>query len=737
LVEESRQVYEFDDFRIDVAKRQLLREGEIVPLYSRAFDLLLLLVQNHGRDLTKDQILEQIWPGQILEESNLTVNISAVRRALGDKASNPRYLITIPGTGYRFVADVRAGDGNARRFVIETETISQVVVEEEVAEEDAAGSALAAGVEPRQLPTGPAARFWRRPLVIASLALGLVIIIAGAIYGTRAFRTPRAAKHFNQIKFRQLTNYGRTPYAAISPDGKFYAYSTMQKGMMSLNLGSLDGQTSVQLREPSAVTYRGIQFAPDGQNIYYVVSAENSDVLYSLPTLGGVPVKLREGIPFFFSIAPDNKRVTFLRWVDGGKNTSVMVSNLDGSDERSVITLPVNRNLTAYCLVWGPDGNTIALGASPEGDPTIAYLWLLNVPTGELKQLSTRPWRSIGRISWLKDGSGILTIAADPGADERSQIWMVAYPGGEVRRVVNDQNTYDFILDVAADSNTAVTSTHWQINNVWVAPVNDLRNATQLTFGSLNRGEGLLGVDWTPDNRIVYTSANVHGEALWIMNADGSNKKALTPAGVSDTIPSVTGDGRYIVFESNRNRADEIWRINIDGSEPKQLTQCGKNVQPAVSPDGKWVVYRSDCDSGRLWRTTIDGSDAKPLTENAAGWPWISADSKWIACEYTEGGKTELAVISIDGGSPAKLFEVAPMANFRYAIRWTPDGKAITYRDWANGLWRQSLEGGAPQQVAGLPDEKMYSNGWSRDGKLFAFTRGVEMRDVILITSAN
>src|SRR5258705_12889696 len=104
------ETYEFDEFRLDVAKRQLLREGEVVPLYSKGFDLLLLLVESNGRDLSKDEILETIWPGQILEESNLTVNISAVRKALGEKAAQPRFLVTIPGRGYRFVGNVREVD---------------------------------------------------------------------------------------------------------------------------------------------------------------------------------------------------------------------------------------------------------------------------------------------------------------------------------------------------------------------------------------------------------------------------------------------------------------------------------------------------------------------------------------------------------------------------------------------------------------------------------------------------
>src|SRR5215813_4082395 len=97
------RIYEFDEFRVDGAQRRLLRDGQVVPLHSKAFDLLLVLVRNAGNDLTKDELLNAVWPGQILEESNLAVNVSAIRRALGENAAQPRSWLPVcrQGAGSR------------------------------------------------------------------------------------------------------------------------------------------------------------------------------------------------------------------------------------------------------------------------------------------------------------------------------------------------------------------------------------------------------------------------------------------------------------------------------------------------------------------------------------------------------------------------------------------------------------------------------------------------------------
>src|SRR6185436_12329358 len=129
----ATKIYEFEEFRVDTIQRRVTRAGQAVSLHSKAFDLLLVLMRSAGRDLSKDELLEAVWPGQILEESNLAVNISAVRRALGETAAQTRFVVTIPGHGYRFVANVREAPSKVLGLVIERETFARVSVEEEPA----------------------------------------------------------------------------------------------------------------------------------------------------------------------------------------------------------------------------------------------------------------------------------------------------------------------------------------------------------------------------------------------------------------------------------------------------------------------------------------------------------------------------------------------------------------------------------------------------------------------------
>jgi DNA-binding winged helix-turn-helix (wHTH) protein/TolB-like protein/Flp pilus assembly protein TadD len=158
-------LYEFDDFRVDAARRVLLRRGEPVSLKPRVFDTLLYLVRNRGRLLEKDELMRAIWPDAFVEENNLNQNVSTLRRALGESRGENRYIVTVPGRGYRFAADVR--------------TVPEVTAELEgpVAVESDALAAPGVSPEPRERPA------WRSvvaPLTLLAVAgLGLASLYFG------------------------------------------------------------------------------------------------------------------------------------------------------------------------------------------------------------------------------------------------------------------------------------------------------------------------------------------------------------------------------------------------------------------------------------------------------------------------------------------------------------------------------------------------------------------------------
>src|SRR5271168_1470743 len=100
-------IFKFGEFRVDSLSRTLRRQEEIVTLNRRAFDVLLYLVQNPGRVLTRDELLKNIWSDTFVDENSLAQSVSALRRALDEKPGDNSYIVTLPGRGYQFVSPVK------------------------------------------------------------------------------------------------------------------------------------------------------------------------------------------------------------------------------------------------------------------------------------------------------------------------------------------------------------------------------------------------------------------------------------------------------------------------------------------------------------------------------------------------------------------------------------------------------------------------------------------------------
>lgn len=128
--------YEFSSFRVDTAERRLWRDGKLVPLTPKVFDILLALVENSGHTLEKEELMERVWADTFVEEGNLNRNISTLRKALGDDGRRQRFIKTIPKLGYRFTADVREVLEDEEELLVEDKTRYQLKVSEEIQEEE-------------------------------------------------------------------------------------------------------------------------------------------------------------------------------------------------------------------------------------------------------------------------------------------------------------------------------------------------------------------------------------------------------------------------------------------------------------------------------------------------------------------------------------------------------------------------------------------------------------------------
>ena len=132
MSEQNQHFYEFGPFRLDPMKRRLQRDGETIRLTPKAFELLLVLVEERGRTVEKEELLERVWAGTIVEENNLNQNITTLRKSLGDSRQDSQYIATIPGVGYRFVAEVRKTDEGVSASREENVRLEHVVAPAEV-----------------------------------------------------------------------------------------------------------------------------------------------------------------------------------------------------------------------------------------------------------------------------------------------------------------------------------------------------------------------------------------------------------------------------------------------------------------------------------------------------------------------------------------------------------------------------------------------------------------------------
>src|SRR5215471_2270083 len=741
---QERHFYEFGPFRLDPVRRRLLRKGKAVPLTPKAFDTLVELVRQSGKTIEKDDLMRQVWPDAVVEENNLNQNISTLRKSLGDSRQESQYIATVPGFGYRFVAEVkitpfeselpserrgqlrliadhRAEQGRDEH--IDKHTLTSINA-------DGAALALAAErevasieqVEPLLAPPPQPAERQTLSLKTHGKILALVvalIIIAGAVIDLWLYRVvkPKPETAANEIDVTNLTRTGTTGSAAISPDGRHIVYSVHEAGRESLWLRQVAASSAQQIVPPAEVRYLGLTFSRDGNHIHFIKAERGAPVraLYRMPALGGVPTRLLVDIDSAITLSPDGSRFAFVR--NSGDESSLVIADADGSNLQKLAGRPITDEFKIPA--WSPDGKLIAC-SSGSGEQYDIHNSIIGVRVedGNQSPLTPQKWASTRAVQWLADGSGLLVTARETH-ETPDQIWQISYPAGIARRLTSDSKMYRSI-SLTADSSALVAVQTELISDVWVAPDWKNEQAKKVTFGT----GSYESVCYTPDGRIVYSSQASGKWDIWIMDADGRNPKQLTADSGVNLHQTVSPDGRYILFASNRAGVFNIWRMNIDGGNPVQLTRGSGEKFPCCSPDGKWVLYNSvasDQNLYAIWKVPIEGGESLRLTDGDNNHPVISPDGNHIAYSQSEKGRYRISVIPFSGGQPEATFDIAQGLDASPYIRWFPVGESLTFSAAQNAdvsnIWLQPLAGGEPKKLTDFKADGRLQFDWSRDGK--------------------
>ena len=581
-----------------------------------------------------------------------------------------------------------------------------------------------------------------KKIAVAAVVLGVLVV--GAI-GFGLYTFLNQPKAFGPTRMTALTTGGKISgedingQVTISADGKYVVCAANDtKQQASLWIRQISTNSLVRLVPPENGGYLGTTFSPDGEFIYYVATLERNGfvpTLYRVPFLGGTPAKVLDRVFSPIAFSKDGARFAFVR--KNQEDMSLMVANTDGSAEpKAIATAKAPNGFSISGPSWSSDGKLIACGMSNGTSGGSSTVVEVPVDGGDPKPIDSGKWASIGRIIWLEDSSGLVVAAQPESSASGTQIWFVPYKGGTPRRITNDLNGYGEVsLGVTSDSATIATIQQINVSGIWVTNGNeDETQARQILKTNLPET-----VAWTPDGKIVYASRTGENWDIWIANRDGSESKQLTADAFVDQQPTVSSDGRYIVFQSNRSGGRNIWRMDLDGSNAKQLTTgTFDDSSPVSSADGSAVVFMSQR-SGKssIWKVGIDGGTPVQLTDRAAQYPTISPDGKLIAYFHTDeqsNNQPKLSLIPFDGGTPVKTIDL-PRSVQPIAFAWMPDGRSIAYLDNASGIlnvWSQPLDGGSPKQLTHFKSEFLTSFAIARNGSIAVY-RWSATRDIVLI----
>lgn len=648
----------FGPFVLDVDGHRLTRGGVPVVLGDRAWGVLVELATHPGEVLSKDELVQRVWPDVGVSDEALSQAVHELRKVLGDKPRSPLYVQTVHGRGYRFVAPVAPVE-EAREI----------------------GPAEAASL-PRRLRFGVLAGVFVVTLVVA----GLWRLV------------PRAPRRPVPQRIEELVRLpGGAFKPAFAPDGRAIAVvSSEEGGRHGLFLvrpgvpGALSLTRGLDVRGPAPT------FSADGNWVLFTcyrsdAAGRTMPEVWRVPVLGGRAELVLEKAAAAHQDR-SGERLVFSRV--GTDGTSVVVRDADGS-EQTVAEV-------GFWPRWSPDGEWIAYTTSdPEGGS--GDLFVVRPNGAERRKLTRGPWQFYG-LDWTPRAEGVVFAAAREGP---FQLWYVAQDGGSPVRLTVGAGE-DSCPAVAPDGSRLLFVNGRMRSSVLVAEglaapfrrVSDGDAVLSVAFGGpagwvavgrLRAGVGgSVGVI-KPDSPEVqglagFSAVRVRwaagGQALVVAGSrDGGGGRGIHrvewPSGATTTLVSDCacdwpdlGENTLVYVRLDEKKAALVVR-ELGGGRERVLVERPELVAPRVSPDGRWVAWSgllrpTDESSSGIWVMPVDGSSAPRRLAPDGAWPaWessdsvlfvrgASGDSLWRA--NLPGGSPTL-VRSLDVGFPVSAFD--------------------------------------------------------------------------------
>ena len=633
------QSYTFGPVRIDVDARHLLRDEAVIPLTAKVFDTLLVLVRNHHRAVTKDELMQAVWPGSFVSDDSLVQNISAIRRALGDDPSQPRYIATLARRGYRFIAPTTEHTG--------TDAPSAVSAS------PAAEAAHTAPAPPAAAPAPqPSRLLWR---VAAAFAAGLAL----AALAFQAW-SPAGASDASggSIRFRESPppGYVLRGGGVLSPDSRYLAFVGRDPS----------GAAQLWIRELGAGAARPVSgtegvvrpfWSPDSQFVGFFAGGQVKRV----GVTDGSP-RLVAATQRFGPLGGTWSTEDLLLYADQGKLYSVSASG--GTPE---IVLEPDRNAQQGELRWPqflPDGSRFLFFVSSE-NPEQAGTYLGTLGSRDTKR--------------LLDASTSPAIYAPPG--------YLLY----VRERVLLAQRFD-LLRGELTGNPMTVAGEVAENATLSATAGGLLSISEETAGGrlvwFDRKGGELGtvsmpkmfsnMALSPNNLQLLGSSNDGGNwAMWLVDLD---RNVSTQIGVNGAFPAWAPDGVRFAFSSMRAGEADVFVRSIMGAGEEEgwlKTDEVKSVDD-WSSDGRFIVF-TNYKQRDLWLLPTFG-DRKPVpivqTQGFARNGRVSPDGRSLAYTSDETGTTEIYVQSFP--VPGAKRRVSTSGGTQPA--WRQDGRELFYR---------------------------------------------------------